>query len=1376
MSMVFVPLMEPMAVEHALAARFTSCDENLIIGRFNRLQIYGLSKEERDATAYYHKSNIERNAPNVYVRGNHENFLGSDVKLEPLRLETVSSLFLIYETQLHGEITSMSKIRTKDYDVTGRECILISFKSAKVSLLEWDTANFSISTISIHFYEKEEYKSSLSHEFGTQLVIDPSYRCATLRFYGDMFAMIPFRQKDILSLDDDIMTMGAQDNELSSQPPYYSSSVISSKQMHEGISHIIDCGYLYDYREPTLAILYSAFQTSTGLLPYRQDTVSFTSVTLDLQQKASTAIYTIDKLPYDLFSVLPLPNPIGGSLLIGNNELVYIDQAARVRAVSVNSFAKKCTHLDFVEHYDLDLKLNGAVALYLASSNDQPGIVLLVIENGQFIQVGFKLDGRVVNSLSVKILEQSIKDEFLKSEASCMVVLDNEQLFIGSRISNSVLLGWKRQSEIAEQLLLEPRIIFDEDREILNHLYGDSFEIIDNNSVSQKNDFFWDIQFRLFDILYSCGPIIDVTVGKSFISYMDQHMVLDLVVANGKNKAGSISIIKKSIQPDIIGSFKLIDCCGVWTISLKNFGIQDFMDELSVSRNNLDNYFFVSKSKESMIFTVGENFDEIQNTEFDIRGNTIEIGTIFNHTKIVQVSCNSIRVYNADISLTQYILLIDKDSLNEMIIFSCIMDPYILLKLKSGQFHILFAEPESKKLVKLVVPEALKNEKIVSASFFSPQGIIDQNFPNYFINHISNNDIKYVLPKKRELNGNTNLKFQEISINNFNDDDIFILKSSNSSKFFCFILFENNKFKIHCLPSLECVFKSNDFFLLPKIIQNSFNDENSYNVYENRIHEILVTNLDTKMDEPYILVRTEWKDVIIYKGFLYTEDSSTSFPLRFSKIEIFKPTVSTTILNHCQNDDMKTDEFNYINSDFSSQKSMIPFCGKNNIRCDIINIGKLNDDFIYDGSMAIKNIEIQKTVTSVAYHVSKHVYAICTSELEDYEVLDEDNEPVFDRENDDNTFPKLSHGFLELMSPKTWEIIDKYSFAKNETAITVKSVNLEVSEYTKIQKEFIAVGTGIFRGEDLAMRGATYLFEVVDVIPEPDRPETNKKLKLVCREEVKGVVSALCDVNGYLLSAQRQKVIVRSLENDDRLVGTAFIDLSMYVSVAKNIRNMLLFGDIMKSICFEEPYRMILFGKDHGLLSVSSAEFLVDDEHLYFVVGDDDGNIHIFNYDPENPQSFSGQKLLKRGDFHVGSHIKSILMLPKQTFPGKTNDPEEMRTSENQDSLCLCVSENGSIGVLISLPEKIYRRLYFIQGQLINTEDKVAGLNPISYRTSSHISKTSNPARGILDGGLLYQYNNLERNKQKDMARKSGMPLQTIICDILKIDYSLAYL
>ncbi|KTW30705.1 hypothetical protein T552_00417 [Pneumocystis carinii B80] len=1431
MSMIYVPFMESMAIEHVLAVQFVSNEEDLVIARSNRLQIYGLLKEKKEGRQFYYKSEI---SPSLHVRENQEDFLSTDVKLELSRLETVWSLFLIYETELYGEITSMTKVRTKDYDRTKRECILVAFRDAKVSLLEWDASSFGISTVSIHFYEKEEYRSSLSTEYNTQLIMDPSYRCATLRFYGDMFAIIPFRQKDILSLDDDVMNIG-QDLETSSQPPYYSSSVISSRQMHEGISHIIDCGYLYDYREPTLAILYSAFQTSTGLLPYRQDTVSFAAVTLDLQQKASTAIYTVDKLPYDLFSILPLPNPIGGSLLIGNNELVHIDQAACVRAVSVNSFAKKCTHLDFVEDYDLDLTLNGAVATYLSSSPEQPGIVLLVIENGQFVQVGFKLDGRAISSLIVKVLDQGPKNDFFSSEASCITLLNKELLFIGSKFSNGVLLGWKRQSEIVEQMLSEPRVIFDEDREILNDLYGDSLDIIDNSQILSEKEVFGDIQFCLFDSLCSFGPIVDAAIGNSFLAYGDQHAVFDLVAATGKNKSGSINIFKKSIQPDVIGSFSFTDCCGLWTISLRSSGIEDFMDDSSSLRNNFDNYFFISKLEESLIFTVGESFDEVQNTEFDTRGNIIEIGAVLDHTRIVQVSCDSVRIYNPDISLTQYISISDQENpLNETIVFASIMDPYILLKLQSNQFFILFAKHDSKEIVQLFLPEALKNEKIVSACFFSPQGVMSQSFDNYFMNNNISNDIKYLFLKAKESNENNDPRFQEIHMNISNDDDIFILKSSNPLlKFFCFILFQNNVLKIHALPSMDCIFMSSNFSLLPKIIQNSINDENTDEIYKNKIQEILVTALNSKMDEPYILVRTEWENVIIYKGFLYAEDNTTSFPLRFLKIDLFKSTTDIFTVQKFQNNDIQVNNSNNLKNNLNElhQKFMVPFGGKNDIRCvyvggtssyfiiktphslphlfpvniknkivrfssfntlnyengfiysdseNIINIGKLSDDYIYSESLAIKNVAIGKTVTSIAYHVSKHVYAICTSEMEKYEVMDEDNELLFEHENDPNVLPKLPHGFLELVSPKTWEIIDRYSFARNEVAVTIKSVNLEVSEYTKARKEFIAVGTGIFRGEDLAMRGSTYLFEIVDVIPEPNKPETNKKVKLICREEVKGVVSAICDINGYLLSAQRQKVIVRSLENDDRLVGTAFIDLNMYVSVAKSIRNLLLFGDIMKSICFvgfsEEPYKMVLFGKDNSSISVSSTEFLVDNEHLYFVVGDDDGNIHVFNYDPENSQSLFGQKLLKRGDFHAGSQIRSILMLPKQSFQENINDSDQIEPSKNQDSLCLCISDNGAMGILILLPEKIYRRLYFIQGQLINTEDKIAGLNPITYRISTYINKTSNPARAILDGKLLYQYNNLQIDKQQDMARKSGAPVSTIIYDLLKIDYSFAYL
>jgi len=126
--------------------------------------------------------------------------------------------------------------------------------------------------------------------------------------------------------------------------------------------------------------------------------------------------------------------------------------------------------------------------------------------------------------------------------------------------------------------------------------------------------------------------------------------------------------------------------------------------------------------------------------------------------------------------------------------------------------------------------------------------------------------------------------------------------------------------------------------------------------------------------------------------------------------------------------------------------------------------------------------------------------------------------------------PMAATGSLQLYSPLTWTAVDSYEFSPIEVPMIIKCVDLEVSEQTKARKQLLAVGTGICKGEDVAARGCIYVFEVVEVVPEPGKPETNRKLKLVVKEEVKGVVSALCGINGFLLAVQGQKVCPSSPE------------------------------------------------------------------------------------------------------------------------------------------------------------------------------------------------------------------------------------------------------
>jgi len=53
----------------------------------------------------------------------------------------------------------------------------------------------------------------------------------------------------------------------------------------------------------------------------------------------------------------------------------------------------------------------------------------------------------------------------------------------------------------------------------------------------------------------------------------------------------------------------------------------------------------------------------------------------------------------------------------------------------------------------------------------------------------------------------------------------------------------------------------------------------------------------------------------------------------------------------------------------------------------------------------------------------------------------------------------------------------------------------------------------------------TYIFEVVEVVPDPNsRSKRWYKLRLDCRDDAKGPVTAVCGMNGYLVSSMGQKV------------------------------------------------------------------------------------------------------------------------------------------------------------------------------------------------------------------------------------------------------------
>ena len=124
----------------------------------------------------------------------------------------------------------------------------------------------------------------------------------------------------------------------------------------------------------------------------------------------------------------------------------------------------------------------------------------------------------------------------------------------------------------------------------------------------------------------------------------------------------------------------------------------------------------------------------------------------------------------------------------------------------------------------------------------------------------------------------------------------------------------------------------------------------------------------------------------------------------------------------------------------------------------------------------------------------------------------------------------------------------------------------------------VCVGTTLLRGEDLPAMGRVYVFAIIDVVPEPEHPETGKALKLFAKEEVKGAVTSLSGVGtqGFLLVAMGQKVMVRGLKEDGTLLPVAFMDVQCYVSVARELgplgpetiegTGLCLIGDAVKGV------------------------------------------------------------------------------------------------------------------------------------------------------------------------------------------------------------------
>jgi cleavage and polyadenylation specificity factor subunit 1 len=117
---------------------------------------------------------------------------------------------------------------------------------------------------------------------------------------------------------------------------------------------------------------------------------------------------------------------------------------------------------------------------------------------------------------------------------------------------------------------------------------------------------------------------------------------------------------------------------------------------------------------------------------------------------------------------------------------------------------------------------------------------------------------------------------------------------------------------------------------------------------------------------------------------------------------------------------------------------------------------------------------------------------------------------------------------------------------------------------------------------------------------------------------------------------------------------------------------------------------------------------------------------------------------------------------------------ENRATAANRQT-CLFVSLDGSIGAILPLSEKVYRRLHMLQQCMGTQMAHTAGLNPRAARQSrgarnqSFSLSSHQSSRNMVDGDLVWLYLHLSNTERLDIAKRLGTARQQLTDDIIEL-------
>ncbi|OCT77362.1 hypothetical protein XELAEV_18032563mg, partial [Xenopus laevis] len=461
----------PTGLEFSMSCNFfNNSERNLVVAGTSQLYVYRLNPSSESSS-----------------KGESV----SEVKGHKEKLELMASF------SFFGNIMSMASVQLAG---AKRDALLLSFKEAKLSVVEYDPGTHDLKTLSLHYFEEPELRDGFVQNVHIPKVrVDPSGRCAVMLIYGTQLVVLPFR-RDTLA------------------------------EEHEGLHPPVAVG-----------VVYSIYSSISQVFQH---------------PKCAEKVYL------SLYS--------SGVVIFAVNSLLYLNQSVPPYGVSLNSLTNGTTSFPLKPQEEVRITLDCSQATFISYDK-----MVISLKGGEIYVVTLITDGmRSVRSFHFDKAAASVL-------TTSMTPMEPGYLFLGSRLGNSLLL---RYTEKAHDSPAGPSKDPDKPDEPPNKkkrvdsslaLPGSKGNTVDEvdeievyGSEMQSGTQLSTYSFEVCDSILNIGPCAMASMGEpAFLSEEESpEPDLEIVLCSGYGKNGALSVLQKSIRPQVVTTFELPGCHDMWTV------------------------------------------------------------------------------------------------------------------------------------------------------------------------------------------------------------------------------------------------------------------------------------------------------------------------------------------------------------------------------------------------------------------------------------------------------------------------------------------------------------------------------------------------------------------------------------------------------------------------------------------------------------------------------------------------------------------------------------------------------------------------------------------------------------------------------------------